>query len=233
MVRCRRRVSCVIGARQPCKVRAAIFLNGVPDSLDLLQGAAGRADLVIAADGGAQHALEAGVVPDLVVGDMDSLGEARARQVEERGALLELHPVRKDKMDGHLTILAAHERGMDEVDLLCASGGLNSAIFAVPHILLIAEQLGIRAQAVADWGQMFVLNAGSRTVTGEPGDSVSVFPFAGPAAGVTLKGFVYPLENARMTAGDTLGFHNELSSRRATVSVETGALLVVYEKVSG
>ena len=92
-------------------MRAAIFLNGVPDPPDLLRSVAGRADLVVAADGGARYALDAGVVPDIVVGDMDSLGEAGAREVAERGALLERHPVRKDKMDAHLAVIAAGEKG--------------------------------------------------------------------------------------------------------------------------
>jgi thiamine pyrophosphokinase len=87
-------------------LRAAIFLNGAPDAPDLLQRIAGRANLVVAADGGARYALDAGVVPDLIVGDMDSLGEAWAREVAECGALLERHPARKDKMDGHLAIIA-------------------------------------------------------------------------------------------------------------------------------
>jgi thiamine pyrophosphokinase len=210
-------------------LRAAIFLNGAPDPPDLLRRVAGRADLVVAADGGARYALEAGVIPDLVVGDMDSLGEALTREVEERGALLEIHPGRKDKMDGHLAVLAVRDRGATAVDLLCAAGGRFSALFAVPHILLASERAGLRATMVAGWGQAFVLEAGSRTVAGEPGDSVSVFPFTGPATGVTLEGFGYPLEDARLEIGDTLGFHNELIDRAGRVSVERGALLVIHE----
>ena len=210
-------------------MRAAIFLNGAPDPPDLLRRVAGRADLVVAADGGARYALEAGVIPDLVVGDMDSLGEALTREVEERGALLEIHPGRKDKMDGHLAVLAVRDRGATAVDLLCAAGGRFSALFAVPHILLASERAGLRATMVAGWGQAFVLEAGSRTVAGEPGDSVSVFPFTGPATGVTLEGFGYPLEDARLEIGDTLGFHNELIDRAGRVSVERGALLVIHE----
>ena len=210
-------------------MRAAIFLNGVPDPLDLLRSVAGRADLVVAADGGARCALDAGVVPDLVVGDMDSLGEAGVREVEERGALLERHPLRKDKMDGHLAIIAAAERGATDVDLLCATGGSVSSFFAVPHILLAAERMGLRATMIAGWGQAFVLEAGSRKVSGDPRDSVSVFPFTGPATGVTLEGFSYPLEDARLEIGDTLGFHNELLDRVGRVSVEEGVLLVIHE----
>jgi thiamine pyrophosphokinase len=210
-------------------LRAAIFLNGIPDPPALLRSVAARADLVVAANGGARHALDAGVVPDLVVGDMDSLGEAGAREVEERGALLESHPVRKDKMDAHLAVIAAGERGATDVDLLCGGGGRFSALFAVPHILLAAERMGLRATMVAGWGQAFVLETGSRTVAGNPRDSVSVFPFTGPATGVTLEGFGYPLEDARLEIGDTLGFHNELVGRVGRVSVGEGALLVIHE----
>lgn len=210
-------------------MRAAIFLNGSPDSAGLLRRVAGRADLVIAADGGARYALEAGVVPDLVVGDMDSLGEELAREVERRGASLERHPVRKDKMDGQLAVLAARERGATVADLLCAVGGRLGPLFAVPHILLAAERIGLRSTVVADRGRIFVVEAGYRMVEGVQEDSVSIFPLSGPAAGVTLEGMEYPLENASLEPGDTLGFHNELIGTEAMVSVGEGAVLVIHE----
>jgi thiamine pyrophosphokinase len=210
-------------------VRAAIFLNGSPESSDLLKRVAGRADLTVAADGGARYALEAGVVPDLVVGDMDSLGEDLALEVERRGASLERHPVRKDKMDGQLAVLAARERGASAADLLCAVGGGLGALFAIPHILLAAERIGLRSTVVADRVRMFVVEAGYRSVEGEPQDSISIFPLSGPATGITLEGMEYPLENAILEPGDTLGFHNELIGSEATVSVEEGTLLVVHE----
>jgi thiamine pyrophosphokinase len=210
-------------------VRAAIFLNGAPDPPGLLRRVAGRADLVVAADGGARYALDAGVAPDLVVGDMDSLGERGTREAEVSGALLERHPVRKDKMDGHLAVLAARERGATSADLLCAAGGRYSALFAVPHIMLAAERIGLRTTLLAGWGQAFVLEEGERPIAGDSQDSVSVFPFTGPATGVTLEGFGYPLEDARLEVGDTLGFHNELAGRTGRVSVGEGALLVIHE----
>ncbi len=213
-------------------MRAAIFLNGSPESSDLLRRVAGRADLIVAADGGACYALEAGVVPDLVVGDMDSLGEDLALEVERRGASLERHPAKKDKMDGQLAVLAARKRGATGADLLCAGGGRLGALFAVPHILLAAERIGLRSTVVADRVRMFVVEAGCGTVEGEPQDSISIFPLSGPAAGVTLEGMEYPLENASLEPGDTLGFHNELIGREATVSVGKGAVLVVHETES-
>jgi thiamine pyrophosphokinase len=210
-------------------LRAAIFLNGAPDSERLIQAVAGRADLVVAADGGARYALAAGIVPDLIVGDMDSLGEDLAWEIERRGAELERHPAKKDKMDGHLAVLAARERGATGAEFVCAAEGRVSAVFALPHILLAAERLGLRSSAVADWGRMFVVETGSRTVEGAAGDSVSVFPLAGQATGITLEGMTYPLTNATLEPGDTLGFHNELLGGGAKVSVAGGTLLVVQE----
>ena len=214
-------------------MHAAVFLNGFADPPELLRRVAGRVDLVVAADGGALHALRAGIVPDLVVGDMDSLGEEGARRVGERGASLERHSSRKDKMDGHLAVLAVSMRGATDMDLLCAAGGRLDAVFALPHLLLAAERLGVRSTALAAWGEMFVLEDGSRAVTGAPGEGVSVFPLTGAAAAVTLEGFEYPLDGARIEAGDTLGFHNEMAGGEARVSVGDGALLVIHETEPG
>lgn len=211
-------------------MRAAVFLNGSPDPPDLLRHVAGTSDFVIAADGGALHALAAGIVPDLVVGDMDSLGEEGARTLEERGIVLERHPSRKDKMDGHLAVSAARKRGATDLDLLCATGGRIDALFALPHLLLAAERGRMRATVVAGWGGMVVVEDSSRTVVGEAGESVSVFPVSGPALGITLEGFEYPLRDATLEAGDTLGFHNELLGGEARVSVEKGVLLVIHER---
>jgi len=210
-------------------LRAAIFLNGASEEPGLLLSAAEKADFVVAADGGTRHALDAGIFPDLVVGDMDSLGEAKLRGAEELGVRLERYPARKDKMDGHLAVIAACARGATEVDLLCAFGGKFSALFAVPHLLLAAERMGARAVAIAGWGRTFVMEAGSRTISGVRGDGVSIFPFTGPSSGVNLDGFVYPLEEARLETGDTLGFHNELAGREGRVSVREGTLLVIHE----
>jgi thiamine pyrophosphokinase len=210
-------------------VRASIFLNGAPDSTGLIRAVARRADLVVAADGGARYALAAEVIPDLIVGDMDSLGEDLVREAEGRGALLERHSARKDKMDGHLAVLAARERGATVADFLCAAGGRLGAIFAVPHILLAAERIWLRSTVAADWGRMFVVEARSRLVEGAAHDSVSIFPLSGTATGITLEGMEYPLKDASLEPGDTLGFHNELVGKQARVSVKRGALLVVQE----
>ena len=136
-------------------------------------------------------------------------------------------------MDGHLAVLAAGKRGATGLDLLCAAGGRLDAVFALPHLLLAAGRMGVRATVFAAWGEMLVVEDGSREVVGAPGESVSVFPLTGTAEDVTLEGFEYPLGGGRIEAGDTLGFHNEMAGGEARVAVGSGVLLVIHETEPG
>src|SRR2546426_831436 len=69
------------------------------------------ADLVIAADGGAETALAWGRTPDVIVGDLDSLDDALRRTLEARGAVVETYPRAKDQTDGEIALRAALARG--------------------------------------------------------------------------------------------------------------------------
>ena len=130
-------------------------------------------------------------------------------------------------MDGQLAVLAARERGATVADLLCAGGG-RLGPSSRSHILLAAERIGLRSTVVADRVRMFVVEAGYRTVEGEPQDSISIFPSGPAAAGVTLEGMEYPLENASLSRRhprvpqrvDRQGSYGERGE---------GALLVVHE----
>jgi thiamine pyrophosphokinase len=61
---------------------------------------------VICADGGARHLEAAGILPLLIVGDMDSLDSASQQYYEAKGCRIICHPQRKDETD---TELALHE----------------------------------------------------------------------------------------------------------------------------
>ncbi len=53
--------------------RALVIANGEPPKKQLLQSLAREANLIICADGGANAALKAGIVPQAIVGDLDSI----------------------------------------------------------------------------------------------------------------------------------------------------------------
>ena len=86
-------------------------------------GWAADADLVIAADGGARKADRAGLRPQLVVGDGDSLGESGLAEVRAAGIPLEMVAAAKDESDLELALLAAVARGAVRLTILGAMGG--------------------------------------------------------------------------------------------------------------
>ena len=78
----------------PCLI-AAVFLDGEYEDADYYRGWAQRAGLVVAANGGARFLLTAGLTPQVVVGDFDSLAPAAVELVQAAGASLSATPSRR------------------------------------------------------------------------------------------------------------------------------------------
>ena len=68
---------------------------------------------------------------------------------------------------------------------------------------------------------------------GAAGDTLSLVPFGGDAHGVSVTGVHWPLEDADLPLGPSLGISNRLTGSRAEVTVQSGALLVVHIRAAG
>ena len=66
------------------------------------------------------------------------------------------------------------------------------------------------------------------TISGEPGDTVSLIPLGGEVHGVTTSGLVYPLTEDTLPFGPALGVSNEMTTSQARVQVRDGLLLCVH-----
>src|SRR5688572_1592542 len=96
-----------------------------------------EAELRIAADGGARYLQALGVLPDLVVGDMDSLAPQALDALAALGVPLERHPAEKNETDLELALLRAVERGAGPITVLAALGGRPDQHHA--NLLLLAH----------------------------------------------------------------------------------------------
>ena len=203
------KICCVIGAMEP-------------GELVLPEGA-----LVIAADGGLKHLERRGIVPDLIVGDFDSLGRT------PEGANVIRHPVEKDDTDMMLAVRTGLERGCERFLLYGGLGGrLDHAYANLQTLVFLAEHGaqgwllggGIAASAVRNGRLAFA--AGRR-------GTISVFCPSGKAQGVDLTGLYYPLADAVLTSGFPLGVSNQFTGEAASVAVRDGTLLVMWEQAEG
>ena len=62
------------------------------------------------------------------------------------------------------------------------------------------------------------------------GKYVSLLPFSPKVEGITLKGFLYPLEKATICQGESIGISNELIEDEGEITLEKGILIVVEAK---
>jgi thiamine pyrophosphokinase len=189
--------------------------------------------LLIAADGGAAQVLEAGLVPDIAVGDFDSLRDEERARLEELGVDLRLAAPDKDESDLELGLLAARDAGVERITILGALG-LVRPEHSVANLLLLADprldglDVRLAGRGSRIWRIGTVDGPGEATVDGAAGDFVSLFPLGGSAEGVTTEGLRFGLRDESLPLGPSRGLSNELTASRAKVTVRRGCLLVIH-----
>jgi thiamine pyrophosphokinase len=207
-------------------MRAIIFANGELSDPQGTKESLRTGDLVIGADGGTRHALAAGVTPDVVIGDLDSLSSDMQASVEAAGTQIIRFPPDKDKTDLELALLHAVQRGATEAIILAALGGrLDQTIANV--LLLTRPELDPIDIRIVDGGQESFVIKDKATVQGQPGDTISLIPLGGDVEGVSIEGVKWPLDQVTLSLGSTWGVSNVLRAEQAHVRVQHGLLLCV------
>ena len=181
---------------------------------------------VICADGGARHLDAVGVFPNLIVGDMDSLNPETRRYYEARGCRIVRHDQRKDETDTELALHEAFRMEPTEIWIWGALGYRVDHTLANISLLIQGREKRVGVKLIDEWCELFLIEKRA-VLDGEAGQTVSLFPFAGPAAGVTLTGFEFPLKEAVMEVGRPYGVSNRLTSDRGIIEVKSGRLLAV------
>jgi len=203
--------------------------------------------LVIAADGGWDKAVSIGLRPDLLVGDGDSLPEARFAELAAAGVPIERAATDKDESDAELALLAALRRGASHVTVLGALGGqrfdhalANVGLLALPdaaaaEVYLLDATTRVRlmradAAGAADAaGEAGAKGAEPTTcpLPGSVGDLVSLLPLGAAAVGVTTRGLKYPLNDETLPPGPARGLSNVRITAEAGVTLRRGSLLII------
>jgi len=192
--------------------------------------------VIIACDSGCDHLARLNIVPDILIGDMDSISKKGLRFAEKNNVFTELYPVEKDWTDTEIA-LNKTEAG-DKVTLVCPISA------RIDHVI---ANLGISLKLKSE-GRDIVVTDGVTycyPLAGEDKVQIDVTPYKGNAAvslipwnfgktvkGVTTKGLYYPLEDGDLTAGSSFSFsnHPKKGAKKISVSIKTGMLLVAVTK---
>ncbi len=207
--------------------KVVIFTNGEcapPRGLDTYL--LGRT--VICADGGTRHALELGLMPAVVIGDLDSLPPDARPRLEAAGTQFLTYPRDKDYTDLELALKYAVEQGAKDILLLGLLGGRLDQTLANVLLLARPEWDAARLWFVHGSEQAYLLRGGEAlTLHGRSGNIVSIIPLTPTMTGVTTQGLRWPLHNATLYFGHTLTVSNELVGKEGKVIVGEGRGIVV------
>ncbi len=185
-----------------------------------------RLDLVVAADGGYGAAALLEVPVDLLVGDLDSVQPDDLEAARAAGTRIEQHPVDKDRTDLALALDAIVATGPADVLLVGGHGGRLDHLLA--NVALLAAPAYTSLQVTALLGEAVVTVIRDRAaLVGSPGELVSLLAMHGPAHGVSTRGLRFPLDEATLPVGSSLGVSNVFTGARATVTVSDGVLVAV------
>lgn len=209
-----------------------------PDCVVVVTGAAALAPeavqaiptgaVIVAADGGLDHALAAGLTPAVLIGDLDSVS-AGARAWAEANAEIVAHPADKAATDTELALAHAASMGPSRLLMLAGAGD------RVDHTIAAIGALGSPATAAVPdvggwWGtqEIHVVRPGRRVqIDAEPGTTFSVLAVHGPCAGVDVAGARWPLADADLGAVVGLGVSNEVATSPVSVAVRHGVLTLM------
>jgi thiamine pyrophosphokinase len=210
-------------------MRAVIFANGeFPDpqgTRDLLRSN----DFVIAADGGAHHALVIGISPHVIIGDLDSLSADDRSRLEAAGSRIVSFSSRKDETDLELALGHAVRQGATEIIVLTALGGRLDQTMANLMLLTLPELSGLDTRIIEGPQTAFLIRD-EALIEGQPGDIVSLIPLGGDAVGVTAEGLEWPLREDTLRFGLARGVSNVLTASQGRVRVRQGLLLCVVTR---
>lgn len=206
-----------------------IFANGDLQNPAKIKQMATQAKQIFAADGGLVHVQALGLIPNLLIGDLDSVTPEQVRWAEEQGAEVRRFPPDKDETDLELALMAAAETGTSRILIVAALGGrLDQTLSNI--FLLNLPALANMDVRIDDGQQEVILVRESIDLIGQEGETVSLLPLSPIVRGITTTGLKYPLEDASMIFYHSRGISNQMTGDKARIEFQSGILICMHER---
>ena len=206
-------------------MKAFIFTGGLIYPENITEKAK-AGDLRIAADGGYNNAKRLGVHVDILLGDLDSLGDTA---IDKDTEVIKV-PAEKDFTDTQFAVETAIGRGADEIVII---GGLSGRLDHTMSNLSILEDLSVRrVHALITDGNNRVrfINSTSTLIARSAYKYVSVLLASEKAKGVSIEGCKYPLKNAKLERCLQYAVSNEITGNCALISVRKGSIYIIESR---
>ncbi len=207
-------------------MRGLLFIGGDRPDMNHAARFFGSWDAVFAADSGIHSALEAGLKPDCIVGDMDSLEYPEILDSLDKSSIIRAE-CDKDKTDTELAVDLMVRKGLDDIVLVGGTGGRMDHFFAIERLFSRENppQVWIGTDTVA-----WLLDASGQrnalALTGLAKDPVSIFPVGTQPHVCHAEGFFWPVDNLDWDSGE-YSLSNRARDGNCRIRAQTGRFLVI------
>ena len=207
--------------------RAIVLCDGPPPPERLLEYWLTGADLFMCTDAAGHPYDHLPCLPDVVIGDFDSL---TGRLLTGRDGPRFLLVGDQETTDSEKALLYAIEDGVTEAILLGATGWrLDHTLF---NCALVERYAGRLRICISGYQCDTVRIEASRTVSWklEVGTGFSLLPSGDGAIGVTLDGAQYPMLNGEVKSGGPAFISNRVVETPLLISIKSGSMLVTVDR---
>jgi thiamine pyrophosphokinase len=213
--------------RQPNRL-ALVVADAPAADLSPLTPLLSDAELRVAADGGARHYLQAGLLPNVAIGDFDSLAPAMLDDLVARGVRVERYPADKNETDLELALLYAVQAGATRIVVLAALGGRPDQHLANLQLLTHPALADLDVRMLDRGWEVFAVHRGA-LIAGKAGQIVSLLPMSEHVEGIVTTNLYYPLDDEPLHLGPARGVSNVMTGTTAHVKIRSGVLLVMHD----
>ncbi|MCD6356655.1 MAG: thiamine diphosphokinase [Anaerolineaceae bacterium] len=210
-------------------MRAAIFANGVIKEIASVKAIIKSGDYLVSADGGLRYLRALKLVPNLLVGDLDSIRTKDLSFIKTNKVEVRKFPARKDQIDLELAINETIRRGYDDILVIGAVGGRIDQTLANIALLTKRWKKGVRIEFDDGHEHIFLIKS-KRKIIGRIGDTVSLLPHCKPVQGIVSTGLEYPLNGEALYPEETRGISNVMTRKVAEIRLQTGELICIHSR---
>ncbi len=187
--------------------------------------------MIIAVDKGLEVCHEFNLTPDLIIGDYDTVDVALLDKYKTKIGRVYTYPPEKDYTDTHLAISKALEYLPEEIVILGGTGGRMDHTIANIGLLMLCASKNCKGYIIDDHNRITITHKDvfiSREL--QYGKYVSLLPYGDKVVGITLEGFKYPLHDAVLHYGESVGISNEIIEDVGYIHIKKGYLVVIESK---
>lgn len=178
-------------------------------------------DIIICADGGYNSLFYTGIVPNIILGDFDSLKVNIPKEIP-----VLKYPKDKDKTDLEICIDYALENDCDTIFILGALGGRIDHTLGSLCALKYAMEHNADAMILSGKSRIYLVDS-QIEIPREKFNYVSLIPCTEEVTGIYSLGLKYELNGRKLLKSSSLGISNEFYNNTAKIKIESGLLYVI------